>query len=407
MLPNLCSLQCELPGALERLNERIGRPFESENYTNRVECNPNFLRFQGTRSFFHVTCFAMLLLCYMAFFPNSLAEGEGGVDMLNDIASKYEAYLLRVPPISFECGQRQEGTVRDFSRLEMKYDGINLYYSHVALDSHGTPQITTETVNSPNYGRYYKTAHLPDGNIVVFSYLEEYNYPVVHEHFGMLGILFGRIHVDNQAIYIPEFLRQLKDNFALHKKGDDYVVSVDDSNYSYEFVFHHDFYYLRQMEVKLKESASPKEHHALSFELYSARLVDGVYFPEKIVCTSVFSSDISKQSNLRLVREVVEYNLSNVRREEFSASDFVLSSKIENGTECVMRDVPQIEYIWLDGKVVPKTNEVMLAIARGGHKFMPGPSEPRFWFMAIGITLIVLALGRMAYKHFKNKSGVL
>jgi uncharacterized membrane protein HdeD (DUF308 family) len=34
----------------------------------------------------------------------------------------------------------------------------------------------------------------------------------------------------------------------------------------------------------------------------------------------------------------------------------------------------------------------MLRSARGGHKFMPGVQEPRFWFIAAGVILIILGL---------------
>ncbi|MGL6193800.1 MAG: hypothetical protein ACRC2T_03150 [Thermoguttaceae bacterium] len=70
-----------------------------------------------------------------------------------------------------------------------------------------------------------------------------------------------------------------------------------------------------------------------------------------------------------------------------------IKTTIPNGTPVYMQDAPQIEYIWMDGKIVPKTDELMLAIARGGHKFMPGVSEPRFWLMAIGLIVIIVAGG--------------
>jgi len=81
----------------------------------------------------------------------------------------------------------------------------------------------------------------------------------------------------------------------------------------------------------------------------------------------------------------------------------MLQHKIENGTECVIKDAPQIQYIWMDGKPVVKTDEAMLAIARGGHKFMPGPDNPRFWMVIISVILILIGGGSLAYKHFTSK----
>jgi hypothetical protein len=89
---------------------------------------------------------------------------------------------------------------------------------------------------------------------------------------------------------------------------------------------------------------------------------------------------------------------------KITQSFFRISLDIPNGTPVIDRRAPHIEYIWYNGKIVPKTDEVMLAIARGGHKFMPGPDSPRFWFMSIGIILILIACGRLAYKHFTNKA---
>jgi hypothetical protein len=60
-----------------------------------------------------------------------------------------------------------------------------------------------------------------------------------------------------------------------------------------------------------------------------------------------------------------------------------------------------------NGKIVVMTDEVMMRIIRGGHKFMPGPDEPRFWLLWLGILLVVIALGRMAYRHFIKKENVL
>ena len=56
------------------------------------------------------------------------------------------------------------------------------------------------------------------------------------------------------------------------------------------------------------------------------------------------------------------------------------------------------------GKVIVKTDDVMMQIARGGHKFMPGPDSPRFWLMAIGIILILIGGGRLAYKYFRGEA---
>jgi len=103
------------------------------------------------------------------------------------------------------------------------------------------------------------------------------------------------------------------------------------------------------------------------------------------------------------------YQMKNIDTgKSFSESDFELTfaSDIPDGTPVNMQDAPHIEHIWYDGRVVPKTDEVMLAIARGGHKFMPGPDEPRFWLWMFSFLLIALGLGKMIYNIiYKKEAG--
>jgi hypothetical protein len=68
-----------------------------------------------------------------------------------------------------------------------------------------------------------------------------------------------------------------------------------------------------------------------------------------------------------------------------------------------MRDAPQIEYVWMDGKPVVKTDEIALRIARGDYGFMPGPQNPRFWFMALGIFLFLLGGGLKVRSMLKGE----
>jgi len=58
----------------------------------------------------------------------------------------------------------------------------------------------------------------------------------------------------------------------------------------------------------------------------------------------------------------------------------------------------------IDGKVVVLTDELALAQARG-HGFIPGPTEPRFWLVTIGILLMLVGGGKMLYDHIKKTKG--
>ncbi|GHT23448.1 hypothetical protein FACS189419_07400 [Planctomycetales bacterium] len=92
------------------------------------------------------------------------------------------------------------------------------------------------------------------------------------------------------------------------------------------------------------------------------------------------------------------------------ASSFIAGKKIfekirdtiPNGTPVAVQDAPQIEYVWMDGKIEPKTDEVMLKIAQGDHKFIPGADEPRFWIMALGAILIIVGFTFKGIELYKK-----
>jgi len=77
---------------------------------------------------------------------------------------------------------------------------------------------------------------------------------------------------------------------------------------------------------------------------------------------------------------------------------------IPNGTPVAVLDAPQIEYVWMDGKPVVKTDEVALRIARGDYGFMPGPKNPRFWFIAFGLVLLLVG-GGLKIRSMLKKEG--
>ena len=342
----------------------------------------------GTRSFM------LLSYSFVLIFSSAQADEMSVSKSLGEVVLKYEEYLSSILPISFESGFRPEGAVADNTSIALKYDGSCLYLSHRDL---GSNQMT-ETVNSFSYGCYYRTSYTSEGDAVIFSYHDKEKYPPIQERWGMLGILFGWCHINGQVIYLPDFLRKLEHSSTVRQEGNDYVVSVNSEQYAFEFAFHHEHFYLCRMIVKRTvESPTPYERRGLSFDLHSFKLIEGIYFPEKIECSSSYLGNAASQSTPNLIRESVEYNLRSIHRGKLTASDFMLQSKIKNGTEAVMHDDPQVEHIWYDGEIVPKTSELMMEIAMEDHMFMHGPDETRFWMLAIGILLIVLGLGKMLY----------
>jgi len=136
----------------------------------------------------------------------------------------------------------------------------------------------------------------------------------------------------------------------------------------------------------------------------------GLYLPKEYYTEENFSAGKIEVRKGDIVdtpasQDKTEYILTNFLTDN-RKDDFKIVG-IPDGTHVFAEDVPQIRYIWAEGKIQPATDELMLRIARGGHKFMPGTEEPRFWLMAIGIILILIGGGRLAYKHFIKKDDVL
>ena len=76
-----------------------------------------------------------------------------------------------------------------------------------------------------------------------------------------------------------------------------------------------------------------------------------------------------------------------------SENDFRISIKIPNGTPVAMQDVPQIDYVWLDGKPVVNTDEIALRIARGDYGFMMGRRILAFGLWPLGQSCFSSAVG--------------
>jgi hypothetical protein len=89
---------------------------------------------------------------------------------------------------------------------------------------------------------------------------------------------------------------------------------------------------------------------------------------------------------------------------QFTESTFRLKKMPPDHYPVTVINKFQIQHVWLDGKVVPLTDELALARARG-HGFIPGVREPRFWLWALGIAMILYAFGHQTYLFFKRRRG--
>ncbi|MDR1480120.1 MAG: hypothetical protein LBJ00_14385 [Planctomycetaceae bacterium] len=150
---------------------------------------------------------------------------------------------------------------------------------------------------------------------------------------------------------------------------------------------------------------------SFDFIVQNQKKIKSVFVPNKyqfVMNTEIGVEDKGRKSILRS-KTISEGEVSRVvLNPQFSDKDFTITLSIPDGTPAYTQDALQIDHVWFNGKIVPKTDEIALAIARGNHKFIPGPDEPRFWFIALGLIMVFLGGGLKLWAMFKkvtNRNG--
>jgi hypothetical protein len=221
------------------------------------------------------------------------------------------------------------------------------------------------------------------------------------------SILYGYIPVSfTQNEKIWNVIKKGDFHFQVLQKNDTVEVLYEGKvdNIQFKFCFASQYGYALTKAFFVNESSSINSgYKSLQIELNDFNSYNGTdfFFPNKYNMTYVATTTSQQQDERGKVIEVpytqqgnILYEFSNFKiNDEHVEKEFPLMSKIDNGTDVIVSDALQIQYVWLDGEIVPKTDEVALRIARGDHKFMPGPKEPRFWFIALGIIMLLLGGG--------------
>ena len=249
----------------------------------------------------------------------------------------------------------------------------------------------------------------------VVSFVSANNNDLWEKTLGLLywGFPFGYIE-GTERIFLPDVLSSAELEFSnengrpkIHATTSEFITMVEFDSEECQFV--------QSLEMtRIADRDKPFALLEVKYIVNRAEKYNGVYLPVDYYAEEKYNGgkisrrrdSIEEDNNEILPRTLkARIKLENiVLPENLSDEDFKIMLDIPNYTPAFMQDAPQIEHIWLDGKIVPKTNEAMLAIARGGHKFMPGPESPRFWFMAIGIILILIGGGRLAYKYIRGEA---
>ena len=351
----------------------------------------------------------------------SLSADSCGFRAIGDITESLDQYYRSLYPISFSynsTSQNEGELLSDGKYFWIKSTDLKVGNSvdgNVVTEYsfyEDTPQIYNSLYVMLADG--YESAVPTDGGLAVIGEL-----PTSEENVHITGgfsypeILGWFPLNDGTYVYIPDFLkenvhaeisRETSDTtyrISIKKDVCRYVLTLgfDDNKNCYVKSFSHAY------SGNDYSSGRVLEQNFL-FEDF-ARLNNRL-FPQKMssafemLLRDTVKSDRNSESVFKNSFVVFFANIEINRN--ISGSDFQIKTPIPNGTPVTIQSAPQIQYIWFDGKIVPKTNEAMLAVARGNHKFMPGPDEPRFWLMAIGIILILIGGGKMTYDHFfKNK----
>ncbi len=142
------------------------------------------------------------------------------------------------------------------------------------------------------------------------------------------------------------------------------------------------------------------------FEMSQFEQVENTFFPRQLkfgLIREAGTVDVGGQDVVYHGGSVEDiYEFKNIVLNRVKPEDFESSFSVPDGTRVFVLDVPQIEYIWKGGKILPKTDELMLEIARGDHTFMPYPNESRFWLIALGVLMILVGGGFKLRQYLKS-----
>lgn len=230
------------------------------------------------------------------------------------------------------------------------------------------------------------------------------------------GYPFGYVESGNTRIFLPDVLKSAKleisnehGRLILRGTTADFVITAEFNSEECQ--------YIKYLELKrITRVNDPFVFQECSFVVNRVEECNGLWLPvdyhveekknggkrhfinapHEIAVVEDAILPRTLKADVKLERVVLPTNISK--------EDFKITISVPNYTPVFMEDAPQIKYVWLEGKIVPLTDKLALAQARG-HGFIPGPTEPRFWFMAIGILLMLIGGGRILYKYIMVKGG--
>jgi|GEM_PF-4639210 len=250
-----------------------------------------------------------------------------------------------------------------------------------------------------------------ENGLTLFGYLDNSNI----ENYSMDDFLdvsalvgYTNINPPLSTRYIPNLLREFQPKSSLERSNGADLILLSGTRGAVSIKAWLDptqNYLLKSLEIKQADASKSGDTTTMMFSFDKFIDVSGVRVP---TFHEYFHSMVSVKDGIQGIYEGrISTVISNIKiAENTSPAPYSFQTRIPNGTRAILFDAQQIEHIWYDGKIVPKTNELMMQIAMGDHKFMPGPDEPRFWLLMLSFLLIALGLGKMIYNIiYKKEAG--
>jgi hypothetical protein len=315
---------------------------------------------------------------------------------------KYEEYLKSLKCIGFSY----QNTFPDsMISGEFKYNGK--YMWRIFIDEHDTADTYARELTCSETIFQMLEYNKSKTEMDLASYLNPLNakHYKFEKGFVALPELLGYvvIYPKWEIAFIPQLLREMNIKVTKDTKNGIELILLAGQKDDLEMNVWLDpaqNFLMRFLEIHQSNTSQIGDLIDKSIVLDKFISVKGVKFP-----TYYDYSDSQVVPKQKVLKGKGTVKIDNITiTDNSNPTPFSFKTKIPNGTKVVLYDAQQIEHVWLDGKIVPKTDEVMLAIARGGHKFIPGPNESRFWFIALGLFLMFLGGGLKLYSMLKDNN---
>jgi len=348
---------------------------------------------------FRLACVAVAVTCG--------ARGVCADVAVADIAASYQKYLEKMHV--FSCQFEEQNSWRSVTgNLWLSKTGCRVMT--LARFSQGGAELKEEHLR---HDGTFLSVSKAEQDYTVFSVNDANASPSYGPHFGNdLSLLIGYFSLGSfdKTINVLTVLnnsqtRLIDSDFPEIVRCE---TDLEDCNVVLSFDKTRNFVLTQCIVEKRHPKMVADEVISYDARLKDFMLVDGVWLPTMFEMQSKVTA--TKPDDKKPDERVVftgpnnrDWRLSNhFHGDHVEDKFFKIQTIIPDYTEVHVLDAPQIQHVWLDGKVVPLTDETALARARG-HGFVPGAREPRFWLLVLSIAMILTAFGHMLYRRFHAK----